>query len=582
MFFNLSYKKEDPRSIVSFLNSPAVDFYSGKMSFADPNYAMTVKSCLLSALNHVEGTITGTFNCDLFLRGISNKSNPKLNAMFPVGCQVFRDIDLGETLCCLRDMNAHARVSERDIEILNDKTVFEKLGSVKKLNLSVSYLTKESLVTMGGLIVSIMLFMKRVSIAELCKRSAVFRCLGSRSSESSRTYGQLFVKTISNADLELPIRIKRGNSLCSALFGEYENKLVRMEDGSLTLLFGLPKFPTYILMCDIDESKQTVKVSKNSLTKVFYEKDYLLQINDLNGFIEIANALPPFVIVDLLYRKGITVFDNAAYESIANKMDSYSKLNQPKFYADKNLDILLLPSTKSDFRVVSSHLSEAIAGIFLRFEEKTYEKNDIEQKGFSKIKDALAINSFSEELTTRLIVLRNFAMHGYILDESKIYDGKAFKYSLEFIVNGLREMLLELQEHNESLFGFVQKDIYENLVRKMLVYKYQSIIEYTMDAFGGHKRFDPSLPEVQNKQLYVQSSIFNTSDLNPLFVKREPSPIISKIVIEGEPEPYFIYTNNAQQEKALTRFLADKEDTYSIERVVPDGIIETVYWKKES
>ena len=576
MVLHLTYKHEDTKDIITFLNCSVVDFYSGKLIFDDHNYAMSVKAVLLEALNDIEGSIRGQFNCDMFLRGI-NTNNKRLSKMFPTGCSVFRDFDLGVILCGLRNVNAHARLSERDIAFLSKGFYFKKLSSLKRMSLNIKYFTDKQELTMGGLIASIMLFLREQSISNLCKKSRAF-CLIAAGS-TSITDGVSFVQNISHVDLELPIREQQGTSLISALFGEYESKTTKGENNGYTLAFGSNKNPTFMLNAFINENDALLTVKKNSLTKVFYEDDYNLQIIDMDEFIEIANLFPPFVIVDLLYKMGVTKFDKKKYKLINNNINSYSKLNYPKFYIDKSLDILLMPPSKSDFRIVSSVLTGSLIEIFLRFEEETYRIYDFEHEGYSKILAAFSLVGFSQELATDLITLRNMAMHGYVLDEFEIFNGVAYQYSFEFVISTLGKMLKELQEKNGKLLTYVQKDVDERLVGRLIGVKYKKIVDYSVDAFEGHPRFDPEDQSVKNKQLFVESSFFKTEDLNKLYVEYEPSAMITKLIIEGEKEIFYIYSKNQKQSDTLIHFLKGKGFDYMVDKEAQDGIIKTVYWK---
>lgn len=578
MTLRLRYKHEDIKDVIAFLNCSAVNFYSGKLDFEDHNYAMSIKSELLGALNDIEGSIRGQFNCDMFLRGI-NTNNKHLSKMFPVGCSVFREFDLGKILCGLRNVNAHARLSEKDLAFLGNSFYFKKLSSLKCMSANVKYFTDKQELTMGGLIASIMLFMRAQSIANLCKRYKAF-CLIAAGS-TSITDGVSFVQNINHVDLEIPIREQQGTDLIMSLFGEYESKAIKNKDNGYVLVFGSNKNPTYMLSVFLDENSGLLKVKKHSLTKVFYEDDYELQIIDLTGFINVANLFPPFVIVDLLYKLGITKFDTKAYELINNNIDRYLKLNYPKFYVDKSVDILLMPPSMSDFRIVSAALTDALIEIFLRFEEETYRIYGFEEEGYSKIYTAFSLVGFGQELTTNLIVLRNMAMHGYVLNEFEIVNGVAYQYNFEFVINTLSNMLKELKEKNQELLSYVQKDIEERLVQRLIGAKYKKIVEYSVDAFEGHIRFNPEEQSVKNKQLFVESSFFNTDDLNQLYIEYEPTPFITKLIIDGEKETYYIYSNNQKQTDTLIHFLKAKGLYYSADKEAQEGVIKTTYWKKE-
>ena len=573
MALHLSYKNEDIKSILTFLNTSAVGFYSGKLSFDDHNYSMSIKSALLAALNDIEGSIMGRFNCDMFLRGI-NSNNKILKQMFPTGCGVFSGMDIGAVLCGLRNVNAHARVSEEDLSLLNSNFFFRRLDLLPKMTDGIFYLTKNSTLTMAGVIASVMLFLRAQSIEVLCKKSRVF-CIVAAGTTTIND-GVSFVQNISHVNLELPIREKAGNTLLSALFGEYENRLSN-NDSELTLEFGTSKNPTYQLRVFVDEINQTIDVKKHSLSKVFYETDYELQIPDIDSFIRLSNEFPPFVLVDLLYKLGIKRFDGATAALIDKNMSRYSKLNYPKYYIDKNLDILIMPPTKADFRIISSTLTDALIEIFLRFEEEIYKVYGFEQEGYSKVSKAFSTIGLSDALARDLLTIRNMSMHGYILDEYEKYYDAISQYSLTFIIDTLRKLLTELKELNNDVFAYVQKDIDERLVKRIVGVRYKQIIEYSMDAFVGHIKFNPNDPKVKNKQVFVDSSFFNIEEFNNLYLEK-PTPLIAKYIIEGEKEPYYVYTNNQKQIAALSTYLNTKGRSYSVTEE-EKGIIKYVTLK---
>ncbi len=577
MALHLQFRKEETRSAFEFLNKPAINFYSGKIQFDDPDYASVIKAFLLQAINHVERTIKGRFNRDLFLKGI-NDNNKILNEMFPTGCQILKGQDIGETLCSLRNLNAHARLSDHDLSFFENKKFIAGLCNLPKMNDSLRMALKGGTLTMAGFITLILLFLRKESLELIAKRSKVLRIIVSGTANSYDS--TRFVEAISHTNLEIPIREKHGDTIVSSIFGEYEDKLSK--EGSLFKLeFGTKKNPIYCAIVEIDENKQIISVKKGSLTKTYYPNDYELVVKDRDAFIEASNMFPVFGLVDLLYEMNVSIFDSKIRDEIASKISLYGKLNYTKFYVDKNIRILLLPPTNSDYRIVSSLLTGGLIDFFLKLEEDIYNTYGFEQNGYSKISEALSLVEFSEKLANKLIVLRNFAMHGYVFNEYQINNGVATQYSFDFVINTISDALYELKKKNNELLEKAQENVHIHLVVPLLNGKYSKIVEYTLDAFDGFVKFDPNNQSVKNKALYVISSFFNTEDLNKLYVAYEPKPLIDEYHIEGEKDTRYLYSTSKDSDDRLHDFLDSKECSYSETKTEEKGVLRIRYFEKE-
>ena len=578
MALHLQHRKEETRSAFEFLEKPAINFYSGKMQFDDPNYASSIKALLLLALNHLERTIKGRFNRDLFLKGINN-NNKILNEMFPTGCQVLKnEYDMGETLCALRNLNAHARLSDYDLSFFNKIRFVAELCNLPKMNHSLRMALQGGVLTMAGFITLILLFLRKESVELIAKRSKVVRIIVSGTADSHDA--TRFIKEVSHTNLEIPIREKSGDTIVSSIFGEYESKLVK-ENNLLTLEFGTKKNPIYRAIAEIDENQQTISVKTGSLTKTYYSKDYKLTVVDKDAFIKTSNMFPPFELVDLLCEMGVSTFDSKINDEIISKANLYNKLNYPKFYVDKNIHILLLPPTNSDYRIVSSLLTGGLIDFFLKLEEDIYSIYGFERSGYSKISDALSLVEFSDELTDKLIALRNFAMHGYVFNEFQIHNGVAIQYSFDFVINTISDALCELKERNNALLEKAQENVHVHLVVPLLYGKYSKIIEYTLDSFDGFVKFNPNDQSVKNKALYVISSFFNTNDLNKLYVAYEPKPLIDEYHIEGERDTLYLYSTNRDSNDRLHNFLDSKGCSFSETKIEENGVLRIHYFEKK-
>ena len=577
MTLHLQLRKEETRSVFEFLEMPAASFYSGKIQFDDPNYASVIKAHLLLALNHTERVIKGRFNRDLFLRGISS-SNRTLNKMFPTGCQVLKNQDIGDILCSLRNLNAHARLSDEDLLFFENKKYIDGLCKLPKMNDSTKIALKGGVLTMAGFITLILLFLRKESLEMIAKRSKIMRIIVSGSPNSFDSVR--FVEEISHTNLEIPIREKCGDTIVSSIFGEYEDKVTK-EDSLFKLEFGTKKNPVYRTIVEINEDEQIINVKKGSLTKTYYPKDYKLVVADKDAFIETSNMFPAFELIDLLHEMNVSVFDSSIRDGIVNKMNLYGKLNYPKFYVDKNIHILLLPPTNSDYRIVSSLLTGGLIDFFLKLEEDIYSTYGFEKNGYSKISEALSLAGFSEKITNKLIVLRNFAMHAYVFNEYQIHNSVATQYSFDFVISTISDALYELKEKNKELLAKAQENAHTHLVVPLLYGKYSKIIEYTLDAFDGFVKFDPNDQSVKNKALYVLASFFDTNELNKLYVAYEPRPLIDEYHVEGEKDILYLFSTNWDSNDRLHHFLDSKKCAYSETKTENKGVLRIHYFEKD-
>ena len=159
MKFNLSEKNEPAKELINLLNTPAIDFYKNKHSFASATYSMHIKSILLSMINHIERTFRGTFGCDFFM---DNVDICKLKQIFPVACDALYVKEncffAGKVLNWLRNINAHAYVSKQDEEMFSKQ--FYNLQRVPNFNFAIKNTLRDGHITLAGIITIVLLFQK--------------------------------------------------------------------------------------------------------------------------------------------------------------------------------------------------------------------------------------------------------------------------------------------------------------------------------------------------------------------------------------------------------------------------------------
>ena len=575
--FQLRTKNEDREDSIAFLNVSAKTFYSNQLMFSDYDYDMYFKSALLMAMNDIEGTIKGSFDCDLSL---SNANTTMLKTMFPIGCKVLNintDEDvfkLGDILSLLRNINAHSTISSSNLKHLLKIEI--DWGDIEPINKNINLVNDNGNKTVACIVMLIMLFLRKESIEKLCKASFIFSLLACGSFAPDN--GETFVNKINKVNLETPIRHKIGNNLLSSIFGEYENKLIDLGKNEYNLTISNGESVFYKLSFLFDGVDKLV-VKDDSLTKVYYDSNYSLSIIDKNGFIELSNKMPPFVLIDLLYKLEITVFTKEIYHKLVTN-DRYLKLNYPKFYIDKNIDTLIASSSLADLRIVSSSITSSLNSILLRFEKATFKcyGYHISDNNYSRIKDAFDLVGFDNDLKWHAIILRNFAMHNYLLNEHAFLDGFSYKYDIDFIINTLVSMEKHLLNIDKKLFNKFANDVRALFTERLIAVKYKKIVEYTLDVFDGNKRFNPYSQEVINKFLNIKSSIYDILVLNKLFIDQQPKLYILEYIINGQERPLYI-NNFAYQHELLNNYL-NSNGTFITVDVKDKGIIKTIYLEK--
>ena len=206
MRFDFKHNKDD---IIEFLNSTADSFYNGKIEFFDRSYDSRYKANLLAGMIDIERTIRGVFGCDLSLE---TADYDLIKQMYPHACDMLsihnqNDLSkLSQLLNSLRDLNAHAFLSDTDIAFI--KNDFSILLNEKKMNRSLIYL-RDGRITIAGIIYLILSFLRSQSIANMVKGDFMVAVVSN--GQYALDNGERFVSEISRVDLEVPIRkVKSG------------------------------------------------------------------------------------------------------------------------------------------------------------------------------------------------------------------------------------------------------------------------------------------------------------------------------------------------------------------------------------
>ncbi len=540
MRFNLRlFKNTDEKEMIRFLNSKARSFYQSKHTFYTPKFESYFKSNLQVAMVDIERTIRGVFGCDIFSKYADKEM---LCAMFPNGCNNIFNIKsdngllmFGRSLETLRNMNSHAFLCESDFDLFDND--FSHLEQQPKMHSDLKYFDGE--LTIAGLVFIICNFLREQSLSNLTKSDFLFSYV--ISGEYAIDSGERFVSQISHVNLEIPINNVESHSLEESVFGNY-GKLVNKNNDRFEIRIGSEVYPTTKIVGFISDNK--IIIEKGSLNKVYYENDYELTIKNTSEFIELSNKLPSFVLVDYLYATGEKTFDEKAYKAIKKNWAIVSKLNYPKFYVNKNLNVLLLPKTIADFTLISSVISDSLLKILLILEKNIYQKRiRTASNDLSSIGRALSKINVPSEIIQEVKYLRNFVAHGYLLEESLLYSGESKKYTIDFIVETLCDLVSYFDKEEEELFAMFSKIVDQLLISKICNAKYKKIIETSQKIAATFPLIN--YDELAVKYGFVQHSYFPTETFDKLNELVNGGIEIIEVIIDGlDDHLYFRNTDN--------------------------------------
>lgn len=318
-------------------------------------------------------------------------------------------------------------------------------------------------------------------------------------------------------DLEQPIRQKIGNDLFTSIVGEYDCFNLSTQD--IDILIGKSIYPITKISGFLKNNK--LLILKGSLSRSFYSEDYELIIDYVDGFNELSNMLPPFVLVDYLHECHINYFDTDTFNKLKDNWFYISKLNYSKFYVNKNINVLLLPNTISDFTMLSSVISDSLLKIFLLIEEYIYGKTiqyNMSEPVLTSIGRALAKLSIPSNIITEIKYLRNFVAHGYLLNESLVYDNTSKQFSVDFLLDSLYKFTKYLKDNNSEIFGYVKTVLTNLFVNKVIYAKYKKAIETSMQILKTY-------PNYNEKELFIKNNFLNHS-----FIKIEKFNDLNKLL----------------------------------------------------
>lgn len=490
---------------IRFLNTKAANvFRDGK--FKNVN-VVNFKKNLLYAMNVIENVFKGTFHSDLF---VARTDEQKFEELFPTGFRLFnRNIgQLAHFLDTVRNCFAHAFLSRKDLTILN--YYFSTLDKETKFNDDICYTTSDGKLTVAGLIFLIFNFLREQSIQKICKDDIIFGIIACGKDE--RCDGVRFIHDISHVDLEgHPIRQIKGDDIKTALLGEY---LYALNDkNEFALSFGSPNNPIFHVSGLMDGN--TVTIKGDSLTNVLYINDYVIHIEYVDGFIELANQLPELLIIDILKENGYKVFDKECYGKLKNKWGLISKLNYPKYYEDKNIRTIFIPNEIADYRIMNSLINNAVSTICISLEKEIYKKYHVKNDDYSIFRHALEMVIKNDDSINQIVALRNFAIHGVPWGEYRTAYQKVYCHSVDFVFKTIKLLLDELQKNDADMFTLTANSVSDKLIKKICGFRYAQANKESITFLNDYENYR-SNDAMAKALLYVNHSMFDTNVLDDI------------------------------------------------------------------
>ena len=492
-----------------------------------------MKSDLLYFIEEFERVIEASFNSSLHLENVDIELFKKMypnfsNNMFSIKDK--KDVEMiGEMFGIFRRLNAHAIPSISDVKYLKNFDVKKcRLQTQKVFNENIKYVADDGKLSLAGLVFIILNLGREQSIESLVKKNSIISFISNRKKEID---GKIFVNEISHVNLTNPIREDNKDSIESSILGDMIHKFVLNPNNvySYELLRG-----NEIYQCKIDVAitENHIFVKGGSLTNVYYENDYDLEIVDKDHFIELANLFPPFTFVDLLYKLDIHTFDNKKYEYIIEEKnwERFSKLRFPKFYIDKNIDILLADEKHADIRINSNVCNGAMTAIFLRLEKSLIKYNHVNIGDFdySKVNKLLEMVGCTKELCEKTRLIRNLISHCAIIGEYCVSTSGAYQFTFDNIIEYLIELLDFFKRSEQTeIYETLRKDVSNLFIGQIISIRTKLFSREVVKMLGSYPTIE-NLADLKIKRKFYDNTSYSVETFNLLneIVYGEPRLII--------------------------------------------------------
>ena len=451
----------------------------------------------------------------------------------------------------IRNINVHAVISAPISTEMRIDSAF--IDEFPKISENVDYL-KNGVLTIAGMLIMIFSVMRSNPNGSKEKGSIendLKKCINHFSNiwgnaiwgiaQRGQKTGELYkyLQGVFRANYEIEIRKHTvTDDILEMIFGElYPDTVKQMHGDKLYFSLDLSsrqRAPYFGAIGNISAEKDRyiLTIDKGSNIGKYFFEDYELLIEDKTVFMEICNCVPPFLAVAYLYHNGICRLS----EITADDIQKIKKLNQPKFYRNKDITILSSGTRYADMREISKSLTEGTMRFLLQLENDTiFWLNIPVYFGYSKLADILGRLRLSEEIREKVIVLRNFCAHYGILNNFNNKDRKTGYYiDIPFVVKTIYGLIDELDRNGYSeIARSVRMNFHEKAINNLIGVKYKRLFEMSLDMFSLPKEkvvqvlndFNRSWKAVENsvidsdaEKILMQSALpFSFSSKRPIY-----------------------------------------------------------------
>lgn len=492
-------------------------FYHGKSSFL-PCEMLEFKASVGALLNQLERVFRGIFGKGY--ETFNENDLSKFKRIFPTAWDVFSKIYPEDTaksirifLSVSRNINSHAR----DLSTHLIFRVKEKGVVIPNQNKKIKMVGNDGFLTLGGLLTLLFMFSNAKMVEYFVKSSQSFKTLNliikpvdHQEKMRPDDYGEFIQEKIGMKDEELIREPSETKDVFEAIF---ENAGKVHHNGIYFQYFNgdNEENSDYIVSGSYSKkgSKHILKINAGSIYIKSFKDDFIYSFKDENEFINECLKYPPFIYILLLQKcEGLTK------EEYEKSYPLFEKLNRPKFYVDKSIDILFFGSKFADFRGMGALLLPTVNYCFLNLEDTIYgfNKGLLGPNDYSRLQEALLTVGVNKRLTYNVGMLRNYLSHGYNIGDDYITSRKEIvEINFNYIVDLLIELGKELNRVSLKNGSIYMGDIYHRVIARLVAYKYYDSVKLSQNILMGAAD-ENDYNQLKTKNIRVASS-YLTNDV---------------------------------------------------------------------